>query len=137
MLVSRAKEAVSDPSVVDELIQVAKYRCLSKNVVKAENPQYTMREAAADIAEMDFQDDPCRIKGYIQMRLSKNDFTAILEHERQDIPPSIYASLQSCQPTSCSVERSFSILKRVLRKDRNFNPQNIRHYVILANNRFI
>ena len=48
---------------------------------------------------------------------------AIMEMSRSEISPSNYVALQSCQSTSASVERSFSMLKKLLSKDRNFLPQ--------------
>ena len=51
--------------------------------------------------------------------------------ERQDISPAVYHMLQNSQPTSASVERSFSMLKKLLAKDRNFKVENVRHYMIL------
>ena len=50
--------------------------------------------------------------------------------ERQDILPAVYHMLQNSQPTSVSVERSFSILKKLFAKDRNFKVENVRHYMI-------
>ena len=54
--------------------------------------------------------------------------------ERQDISPAVYHMLQTSQPTSASVERSFSMLKKLLAKDRNFKAENVRHYMILRFN---
>ena len=51
--------------------------------------------------------------------------------ERQDMLPAVYHMLQNSQPTSASVERSFSILKKLLAKDRNFKVENVPHYMIL------
>ena len=51
--------------------------------------------------------------------------------ERQDISPAMYHMLQNSQSTSASVERSFSMLKKLLAKDKNFKVKNVRHFVIL------
>jgi len=40
--------------------------------------------------------------------------------ERQDISPAVCSLLQNSQPTTASVERSFSMLKKTLAKDRKF-----------------
>ena len=47
--------------------------------------------------------------------------------ERQDISPAVFRMLQKSQPTSASVERSFSMLKKLLAKDRNDKVENVRH----------
>ena len=39
-----------------------------------------------------------------------------------------------CQPTTASVERSFSMLNKLLAKDRNFLPQNVKHYMCVHYN---
>ena len=64
--------------------------------------------------------------------MTKNeDVEAIMEMSRSEISPSNYVALQSCQSTSASVERSFSMLKNLLSTDRNFLPQNVEKYFVL------
>ena len=54
-----------------------------------------------------------------------------------NLSPEDYANLISCQATRCSVERSFSMLNKLLGKDRNFNPENIKNYIIAIYNKNI
>ena len=63
--------------------------------------------------------------------MQNNNISEIIDMERQDILPAGYHMLQNFQPTSASVERSFSMLKKLLAKDRNFKAENMRHYMIL------
>ena len=56
--------------------------------------------------------------------------------ERQDISPAVYHMLQNSQPTFASVERSFTMLKKLLVKDRNFKVENEQHYMTLHFNVF-
>jgi len=49
---------------------------------------------------------------------------------RQDISPAVYSLLQKSQPMTASAERSFSMPKTLLAKDRNFRPENVQHYMI-------
>ena len=63
--------------------------------------------------------------------MQNSDISEIINMERQDISPAVYHMLQNSQPTSASVERTFSMLKKLLAKDRNFKVENVRHYVIL------
>ena len=51
--------------------------------------------------------------------------------KRQDISPAVYHKLQNSQPTSAFVERSFSMLKKLLAKDKNLKDENVRHYMTL------
>ena len=55
----------------------------------------------------------------------------IINMERQDPSPVVYHMLQNSQPTSDSVERSFSVLEKLLAKDRNLKVENVRHYMNL------
>ena len=63
--------------------------------------------------------------------MQNNDISEIINVERQDISPAVYHMLQNSPPTSASVERSFSVLKKLLAKDRNFEAKNVRRYMIL------
>ena len=67
----------------------------------------------------------------MKKRMQNNDISEIINIERQDISPAVYHMLQNSQPTSASVGRSFSMLKTLLAKDRNFMAKNLRHYMIL------
>ena len=83
------------------------------------------------IQGLDFGKDTCNINQYIKKRIQNNDISEIINMERQDISPAVYHMLQNFQPTSASVERSFSMLKKLLAKDRNLKVENVRHYMIL------
>ena len=61
----------------------------------------------------------------------QNNISKMINMERQDISPAVYHMLQNSQPTSVSVERSFSMLRKLLVKDRNFKAENVQHYMIL------
>ena len=96
-----------------------------------ENAEYTIKEALQAIQELDFREDTCYIKQYIKKRMQNNDIFKIINMERQNILSAVYHMLQNSQPTFASVERSFSILKKLLAKYRNFKVENMRHYMIL------
>ena len=63
--------------------------------------------------------------------MQNNDISEIINMERQDVSPAVYHMLQNSQPTSAFVERSFSMLKKLLAKDRNFKAENVRHYMVI------
>ena len=83
---------------------------------------------------MQFDDDPCAIKNYIKKRLSNSDLETIINCTNLTIDPS-YALLQKAQLTSAAVERSFSMLSKLLRKDRNFDVKNVKKYMMLYYNK--
>ena len=98
--------------------------------------KYTIKEAMQAIQKLDFGEDTCKINQYLKKRMQNNDISEIINMERQDISPAVYHMLQNSQPTSASVERSFSMLKKLLAKDKNFKVENVRHYMILHFNTF-
>ena len=88
-------------------------------------------------SDVDFKCNIANIMPYIQKRLKKNsDLAIIVDMTRKyDIlSPRMYAALQGCQPTSAVVEQSFSMLGKLLCKDRNFMPGNVRKYLMLKYN---
>ena len=99
-----------------------------------ESAKYTIKEAMQAIDELDFGEDTCNNKQCIKKRMQNNDISEIINMERQDISPAVYHMLQNSQPTSVSVQRSFSMLKKLLAKDRNFKVENACHYMILRFN---
>ena len=92
-----------------------------------ESANYTIKEAVQAIQELDFGEDTCNINQYIKKRMQNNDISKIINVEEQDISPAVYHMLQNSQPTSATVERSFSMFKKLLAKDRNFKVENVRH----------
>ena len=84
---------------------------------------------------MHFDDDPCAIKDYINKRLSNSDLETIINCTNFTIDPTSYALLQKARPTSAAVERSFSMLNILLRKDRNFDVKNVKKHMMLYNNK--
>ena len=75
---------------------------------------------------MQFDDDPCVIKDYINKRLSNSDLETIINCTNLTIDPTSYVLLQKAQPISAAVERSFSIFNKLL-KDRNFDVKNVKN----------
>ena len=120
LLVSRAKDAINVEDLVPDLVKINQYRTLAANVDFLEGSACTITEAYGLLKNMQFDDDPCAIKNYIKKRLSNSDFETIINCTNLTIDPTSYALLQKAQPTSAAVERSFSMLSKLLRKDRNF-----------------
>ena len=96
-----------------------------------ETAKYTIQEAVQAIQELDFGKGTCNINQYIEKRMQNNDISEIINKKGQDILPAVNHMLQNSQPTSASVERSFSMLKKLLANDRHFKVENVRHYMIL------
>ena len=86
------------------------------------------------MTSLDFGVDGCQIGRYIQERMSRNDINCIVKMGRGDISPHFYSLRSNSQATSASAERSFSILRKRLARDRNFKDDNVRHYLMLKYN---
>lgn len=131
-IVTNAKEIVKNKALVKELTEIeANYKQLSNLIEKFESPNFTILEATNELLNINLGRDPCKVHDYLKKRLEKNEILEIVNCSREAISPSIYAFLQKCQATSATVERSFSMLGKMLAKDRNFKPENIKMYAIM------
>ena len=135
LLVSRAKDAINVEGLVSDLVKINQYRTLAANVEFLEGSACTITKAYGLLKNMQFDDDPCAIKDYINKRLSNSDLETIIYCTDLTIDPTSYALLQKAQPTSAAVERSFSMLNKLLRKDRKFHVKNAKKYLMLYYNK--
>ena len=127
LLVSRRKDAINVEDLVSDLVKINQYRALAAKVEFLEGSACTITEAYGLLKNMLFDDDPCAIKNHIKKRLSNSDLEAIINCTNLTIDQTSYALLQKAQPTSAAVERSFSMLSKLLRKDRNFDVKNVKN----------
>ena len=135
LLVSRAKDAINVEDLVPDLVKINQYRTLAANVEFLEGSACMITEAYGLLKNMQFDDDPCAIKNYIKKRLSNSDLETIINCTNLTIDPTSSALLQKAQPTSAPVERSFLMLSKLLRKDRNFDVKNVKKYMMLYYNK--
>ena len=84
---------------------------------------------------MQFHEDSCAIKNYNKNRLSNSDLETIIKCTNLTIDPTSNALLQKAQLTSAAVEKSFSMLSKLMRKDRNFDVKNVKKYMMLYYNK--
>ena len=135
LLVSRAKDAINVEGLVSDLVKINQYRTLAANVEFLEGSACTITKAYGLLKNMQVDDDPCAIKDYINKLLSNSDLETIINCTNLTIVPTSYALLQKAQPTSAAVERSFSMLNKLLRKDRSFDVKNVKKYMMLYCNK--
>ena len=50
----------------------------------------------------------------------------ITKMSRQQVTPAVYGLHKRCQPTKAAAERSFAIVNKLLAKDKNFLPKNVK-----------
>ena len=120
---------------MSDLVKINQYRTLAANAEFLGGSACTITKAYGLLKNMQFDDDPCAIKDYINKRLSNSDLETIINCTNLTIDPISYALLQKVQPTSAAVERSFSMLNKLLRKDRNFDVKNVKKYIMLYYNK--
>ena len=107
------------------------YKNLNELIQRFEASTFTMSQPYAELLSINLQQDSAQIGSYLKRRLEKNTgLHAIIKMENQELRPALYADLQLCQPTTASVERSFSILTKMLRKVRPFLPGLNRSFLI-------
>ena len=132
ILVTQAKVSLQKNSLAGQLLKIKdQYKCLVKLIEKMESAKHTIKETVQAIQELDFGEDTCNINQYIKKRMQNHDISEIINTERQDISPAVYHMLENSQLISASIEKSLSMLKKLLAKGRNFKVKNARHYMIL------
>ena len=89
-----------------------------------------MTEAYELLKNVHFLDDPCSIQANIKKRLFNSDLEAIINYHLP-IAPTTFALFQKTHPTSAAVERSFSMLSKLLRKGSNFDIKNVKKYILI------
>jgi len=113
VLVTQANNSLQTPSLATQLLIIKEqYGCLVNLIDIMESAKCTIKEAVQAIQGLDFGEDTCNISRNIEKRLENNDILKIMSVERSDISPAVYSLLQHCQPTSASVERSFSYYEK-------------------------
>ena len=134
-LVTKVKHAALSPELELELTEICRcYKSLLNLIGRVEGTSYSIMQAYLDLHALQFHEDPCSISEYISNRLLGKDFLDIINCTRENKTPAMFSQLQQCCATSCAVERSFSLLKKLLSKERNFLPDNLKKYFILCYN---
>ena len=121
--------------LVLDLVKINQYRTPAANVEFLEESDCTITKAYGLLKNMQFDDDPCAIKNHIKKRLSNSDLETIINCTNLTVDPASYALLQKAQSTSAAVERSSSMLSKLLRKDRNSDVKNVKKYMMLYYNK--
>ena len=138
VLVNRAKKALNCPIVEEHLFDITTNYCSISRITEEETGiNLTVEKSKELISNLDFGNDPCNLISYIKERIKKNGISKLYDCSDTTIEPFVYAKLYHCQSTSISVERCFSILNKLLAKDRNFKPENIDNYLVCKYNSFL
>ena len=76
-LSSIAKKAINMEDLVPDFVKIRQYQTLAANVEFLEGSASTINKAYRLLKNIQFEDDPCAIKDYIQKRLSNSDVETI------------------------------------------------------------
>lgn len=132
LIVQNAKASICASGLERDLMNIKVcYSPLVDMLNKIESTKYTIQQAHDDLNKLNFQNDPAEVDTYLKRRLNDHEINSIMLLTRAEVSPSTYGLLQNCQATSAGVERSFSMLGKILAKDRNFLPNNVEKYLIL------
>ena len=135
-LVVKAMEALAAESFPRCLREI--YQCYTKlvdEIQTAESTKYPVKGYEKHCT-LEFGSDLAGVKLYLAHRFELNsDLKAIVDMTLPNVSPKVYAQLLNCQATSCTLERSFSMLGKLLAKDRHFSPNNVCKYLALYINK--
>ena len=129
-----AKIAILNVDLHQELIEINRYFTLPEKIKNIlENESATLEQCYNIVNQFAFEldeDDP--IRQNTKNRLARSyDLQSNLEDINPVLTPSEVSKLRSSIGTSADIERSFSKLNKLLRKDRDFCPENIEYYICL------
>ncbi len=134
-LVENAKEALENPQVFRSLTKICSQYGQLENIFEEHvDIHFSVEKAHKLFTELNFGEDSCRVKPYLMKRLDKSGITEIMENTKPGLTPHQHASLRKSQSTSITVERSFSMVKKINARDRNFRSGNIEDYLLCKYN---
>lgn len=134
LLVEKAKNIFKVEDLHNELTEIAFcYDALYLEINNICNEGFKIADVKELIQRFNFRDDPVKINDYIEKRLKNTDLQKILKNETIH-SPFIRSRILICPGTTILIERSFSMLNKVLTKERDFNDENVKKYVILYYN---
>ena len=132
LLVQRAKEDISQPTVFQNLIELQQYKKLPEYLKLLEHSESTIKLCYDTMKKFLFElDDSDPVKEYLRKRLENCiDLKAII-NGTVDTSPAQINKLLNCLGSSANVERTFSKLKKMLKDGRNFLPENVQYYICI------
>ena len=121
----------------DELKMIVQnYEILSK-VIKCCTEQYFCIEDAYWLQNnINFGTDPLEVRKYMKKRYNQNEIQSIVENKKRLYTQEEIEQIKKCPATTIIVERSFSVLNKLLAKDRIFAKDNIAKYLKAKINKF-
>lgn len=135
-IVTAARESINQENIELRLTILSScYLPILDLLDELESKKLDIKHGYDKINKLYLGKDPANVKEYIKRRLEKNQISKIIKIcNGNEICPTLRAKLWNCQCTSVDVERSFSFLWRMLKKERGFNAKNVKSYMICSYN---
>jgi len=99
-LLKRAKSAVADARLRNELLGVLNYRPIVSLLPTITAPNSSISQAYQSLSEISFGTDPACVQSYIAKRIRDNDMSMIMNMTRPEISPMEYRLLQGAHCTT-------------------------------------
>ena len=107
-IVKNAKTAVNQKSLPKSLFEISsQYKSILDAINASESNSYSIEKAFGILCNLNFGNDNCELKNYIEKRMSKSEIPKIISMTNNSISPETYSMLFKCPATSCAVEKVF------------------------------
>ena len=131
-----AEKSIDNKNLTKYLIYADKtYDFLMKIIGNCENKTYFNMQDAINRVKLFLDiEDEASVYSYIKERIKCNGLFKIKKFENLNLSPKIYNDLLNRPATSISVERSFSMLLKLVTKEKLFKKGNVGKYMMLYYN---
>ncbi|ORD93665.1 hypothetical protein ECANGB1_1789 [Enterospora canceri] len=111
------------------------YGHLPDLIKRVEKRSFSIEEAYDMGSKIKFRNDPFNLMGYYTKKFNKNLISEICNNTITGVGNGQIDRLKKCPSTSVEVERSFSMVTKMMAKDRNFDMANFEAYVMIRYNK--
>ncbi len=129
---TNAKDAVNHKDLQQDLLSIQEnYSSLSDYISLSISENFNIDSAFNLLEKISFKNDRLNLKNLLEDKMKKCDFYDCYNSVES---PFLQSCLKNCPVTSVMVERSFSLLGKIVLSERRFNSHNIVKYVIFYYN---
>ena len=131
-IIDNALDALSNTSLIKDLIYIHRnYKKILELINRTQEKHFSIEDAIEAFNSIQQEDDVVGVFSYMKSRFKNNEFLRISSFEKDGITPKIFNELMRCPSTSISIERSFSLLNKLVTKEKHFNDINVEKYMVL------
>ncbi|KAF7701690.1 hypothetical protein CDIK_0610, partial [Cucumispora dikerogammari] len=131
-IIDNALDALTNTSLIKDLIYIHRnYKKILELINRTQEKHFSIEDAIEAFNSIQQEDDVVGVFSYMKSRFKNNEFLRISSFEKDGITPKIFNELMRCPSTSISIERSFSLLNKLVTKEKHFNDINVEKYMVL------